>query len=310
MQGQTASYVLTTLVTAPASTGLTSLANIKDDLELDSEDDENDEWLTRIIAQTSGQIARYCNRVFGLATWQDEFRPQRGVWSEGTKAADNPLVLRRWPVVLPAPVLFTGNTYGNTTIDTLSTATGLAVGQLVSGPGIPLGATIATLNVGGNSLTLSLPTTATASAQPFSTGISVVETIAGVATGLTLGTDFEADTGSRVSGDEGASRLFRLNQQGNPRTWPAAMIQVVYQAGYALPNDSSPNLPEELEQACCLLIAARFTARGRDPMLVERTQGGTLGTERFWVGGTPGQVGMFPPEVTSLLDLYRVPVIA
>jgi hypothetical protein len=42
--------------------------------------------------------------------------------------------------------------------------------------------------------------------------------------------------------------------------------------------------------------------------LVERNQP-TLGSERYWVGGLPGQRGAFSPEIASLLDSFRVPVV-
>jgi hypothetical protein len=309
MQGQTASYVLTTLVTAPASANLTTLANAKDDLDIPSTDVSNDSRLTRYITEESAAIARYCNRIFGLATWADEFRPQHGVRGEGVRAANNPLKLNKWPLAAKV-ITFTGNTHASTLVDGLNTTAGLASGQLMSGPGIPAGATIASVNVGASSLLLSVPATAAATAVPLSTGISVVETAAGVDTGLTAGTDFEIDQGSLLPGDEGAGCLYRLNQHGNPRTWPAAKIVVVYQAGYSLPNDTSPNLPSDLEGICLRIVVGRYQAKGRDPLLVEQSQGANLGTRRYWVGAAPGQKGPYPNEIMSVIDNYRVPVVS
>jgi hypothetical protein len=309
MQGQTSSYVLTTLVTAPASANLTTLANIKDDMDLLSTDTSNDNRLTRYIAEESAAIARHCNRVFGLATWQDEFRPQLGVRGEGVRGANNPLKLTKWPLAAKV-VLFTGNTHTTNIIDGLSTTAGLVLGQLVSGPGIPAGTTITTVNAGPANIVLSAPATATATAVPFSTGISVVETIASTDTGLTAGTDFEIDQGSLLPGDEGAGCIYRLNQQGNPRTWPAAKVMVVYQAGYQLPSDSSPNLPSDLQGVCLRVVVGRFRARGRDPKLVEQTQPNTIGTQRYWVGSQPGQTGPYPNEIMAILNNYRTPVVS
>jgi hypothetical protein len=402
VQGQTSSYVLTTVVTAPASAGLTTLANVHDELNIPTTDVSNDPFLTRAITQESAAIARYCNRTFGLATYQDTFRPQRGIWGEGTEGKTNPLVLARWPLILgtlgsatpAAPVLFTGNTHSNTTLDgivgevapvvppalsvvpatftasftaaiagttmtvsavasgqlavgqtiggagvaagtviTAGPAAGgpgsytvsvsqnvgsetmaalnLQAGQLVSGPGLPAGTTITAVNALTASITLSQAATVTSTTtQPFSTGISVVETVAQVDTGLTLATDFEVDGGNPQPGDEGTSRLYRLNQQFNPKNWPASKIVVVYQAGYGLPNDPVPTMASDLENACLRLVTARFRARSRDPMLMERNQPQTLGTERYWVGGAPGQEGAFAPEVLALIEPYRVPVTA
>ncbi len=61
----------------------------------------------------------------------------------------------------------TGTTHTTTTIDSLSSSVGLRVGQAISGAGIPLGATIATLPT-ASSLTLSAAATASASAVPIS----------------------------------------------------------------------------------------------------------------------------------------------
>lgn len=313
MHGLTASYVITTLVTPPATSQLTTLSNVKDELDLTSIDTGNDARLTRFIAEESDGIARYCNRVFGYALWQSEFRPQRGVRGEGVRGLVNPLKLPKWPLVAPV-VAFTGNTYSSNLVDTLSTTTGLAVGQLVSGPGITAATTIASINVGAASLTLSAPAFATAAAVNLSTGISITETHANVVTGLTAGVDFEIDAGSLLPGDEGASCLYRLDQNQNPRTWPACQIMVVYQAGYALPNDSSPPvattpIPSNLEGVCIRLVVWRFNAKGRDPMLRARTMP-TAGSEQYWVGATPGNTSPYPNEIMSILNNFRTPVIA
>jgi hypothetical protein len=313
MRGLTSSYVITSLVTAPASSQLTTLANVKDELDFIGTDTSNDARLTRFITEESDGIARYCNRVFGYAKWQDEFRPQRGVRGEGVRASTNPLKLSRWPLAVTV-VQFTGNTYSTNLIDGLSTTTGLASGQLISGPGIPSGATIASVNVGAASLLLSTPATATAAAVSLNTGISVVETIANIVTGLTAGTDFEIDAGSLLPGDEGDSFLYRLDKGGNPRTWPATKIVVVYTAGYALPNDELPasiaTAPSNLESACLRLVVWRFKAKGRDPMLRARNQGGEIGMEQYWVGSTPGNSSPYPNEIMSALTNFRTPVVA
>jgi hypothetical protein len=316
MQGQIRSYVLTTLVTAPSSGNLTTLANARDDLDIDDPNDtSNDARLTRYITEESSVIASYCNRVFGLATWQDEFRPQRGVWGEGVGGAVNPLKLTRWPLAVNV-IAFTGNTHSSALVDGLSSTSGLVTGQLVSGPGIAAGTTITSVNTGAFSLQLSAPALATASVVSLSTGISVVESIAGTDTGLTAGVDFEIATGTGLPGDEGISALYRLNNQGNPKTWPAAKIVVVYQAGYLLPQQSGSNLngaqtvPPDLEGVCLRIVADRFRSKARDPMLVERNQGAALGSERYWVGSMPGQSGPYPNEIMSKLDSYRTPVTA
>lgn len=61
---------------------------------------------------------------------------------------------------------FTGNTHSSTLVDGLSSISGLTVGQIVTGSGIPSGAKI--VSIGGSSITLSMAATATA------TGVSLV----------------------------------------------------------------------------------------------------------------------------------------
>lgn len=306
MQGQTAAYVISTLVTAPKSATLSTLANVKTELGIPTADTTNDAWLTGALNQVSAALARHCNRIFGLATWQDEFRPARGVWGEGVRAASNPIKLSRWPFA-GTVVAFTGNTYSTTLIDGIADTSKLSNGQLIGGPGVVAGTTIAS-PPGVNSITLSQATTATASAVALNAGISMSETTTGIITGLTAGTDFEVEAGSLLAGDEGAARLYRLNAQGNPRTWAASQILAVYQAGYSLPNDSSPNMPSDLEDACLRLVTARFKARGRDPFLRGESEPG-LGAPQYWIGTMPGQRGAFPPEIESLINPYRVPVV-
>jgi hypothetical protein len=311
MQSQTASYVLTTLVTPPATTALTSLAHVKDELDIPDIDTSNDSRLTRFIKEESAAVCQYCNRVFGFATWADQFRPQHGIRGEGVRSANNPLQLAKWPLATGA-VAFVGDTHSSVLVDNIASTAGLYEDLALFGAGIPAGTTIA--SVAANSITLSSAATATASAVPLTAGLQVIETLASIPKELTQGTDFEVDRGSGLAGDEGAGRLYRLNELGHPRTWPPAKIIVTYMSGYALPDDEfAPQiatLPEDLESACIRLVVFRYRARGRDPTLVERNQPNSIGTERYWVGGTPGQRGGIAPEIAGLLDNYRVPVVA
>lgn len=308
MHGQTSSYVLTTLVIAPSSSNLTTLEAVRDELALGENDTGNDNWFSkRAIPQASADIARYCNRVFGLATWRDEFRPQRGIWGEGTRNRNNPLMLTKFPVNANI-VTFTGNTHSTDVIDGVSPSIDQSFqGALVSGPGIPVGTTIA---FGfGTSVRLSQAATETSSDVKFSTGISVAETVSGVSKGLTAGVDFDVEVGALTAGDEGAGRVYRIDHHGSPRTWPDSKIIVVYQSGYSLPDDDDPNLPDDLQECCIRLVTARFRAKGRDPLLVERSQP-NIGTERYWVGGSPGQRSTLPPDLEAIASNYRVPVVA
>ena len=73
-----------------------------------------------------------------------------------------------------AAVTFTANTYTTTTIDTIkiggvSSVAGLVVGQAISGTGVPVGATIATINAGAYSLTFIAPNAAVGTAHTTTT---------------------------------------------------------------------------------------------------------------------------------------------
>jgi len=310
MQGQTSSYVTTTLVTAPASAALASLDTVRDELDFKEDETDENERLTRFINEESAGIARYCNRIFGLATWQDQFRLTGGIWGEGVRAANNPLKLTRFPLVGP-PVVFTGNTHSNRMIDGISSTTGLAVGQSVFGA-VPSGTTIAAVTP--YAVMLSANATSTAAGVQFTAGMSVVETVATVDYTRAYGTDYEVETGSMLPGDEGPARVYRLNERGNPKTWHGQKVVIIYQAGYALPDDDNlqgvRSLPDDLEAACVQMVVTRYRMKGRDRTLMQRGQGEVVGSERYWVGGQPGQKGAYPPDIMDVLDRYRTPVMA
>jgi hypothetical protein len=313
MQSQTAGYIITTLITPPLSSLLTTLPNVKDELGFEAGDTTKDGTLKRYINQESANIAGHCNRVFGFATWQDEFRPQKGIWGEGVKGANNPLTLTKWPLTAQV-IAFTGNTYSTTAMDTLSTTVGLFPGQLVFGPGITNGTTIKSINATGNSLMLSQATTATASAVACNTSLQVLESlVVGTSKTLVYGTDFEIQQSASLPGDESVGMLYRLNELGHPRTWPAAQIVVMYQAGYALPGSPVqgwvPLMPSDLEGVVIDNVVQRWQNKGRD-LTVRATERPTTGRTEWWVGASPGQQGPYPNDIMSIVNRYRVPVTA
>lgn len=85
---------------------------------------------------------------------------------------------------------FTGIvTNGSTSISLVSSVTGLAVGQLIAGPGIATGATITAINAGTSTLTVSPKSTATSSVVPtgnITQGSNILTSISGV-TGVLVG---------------------------------------------------------------------------------------------------------------------------
>ena len=81
----------------------------------------------------------------------------------------------------PFTLTTTGNTHSNTTLDGLASTVGVAVGQIVTGSGIPAGTTVA--SVSGSTVTLSQAATATASGVSVTfTGATVTMSHNGTAT--------------------------------------------------------------------------------------------------------------------------------
>lgn len=91
------SYVITTVIVPPASTGLTTLDTVKDELSI--ADTNADARLARWIRQASSAISNYCNRDFALATYQDLVRPGLAGPAGMLPGRYAPLKLARWPLV-------------------------------------------------------------------------------------------------------------------------------------------------------------------------------------------------------------------
>lgn len=292
----------TTTVLVPAAAiapagpyDLTTLATARDELSITNPDDtSNDSFLSRAITQDSKAIARYCNRTFPVEAVQDLIYIQQDAYPWQVPGGVYALQLSRWPLVNAAVVNFTGNTRSSIVVDGIASTAGIAQGALVFGPGIPVGTTAAA--VYPTSIILSQPATATGAGVSLNTGVQVTQTLtSGDVQTLVYGSDFTVDASK--------GWLVRLNSwTGVSQKWEALPTAVIYQAGY------SP-IPDDLADACLRLVTARFRARGRDPMLVERTQGQMVGTERYWVGSAPGQTGAFAPEIAALIEPYRVPVL-
>jgi hypothetical protein len=65
---------LTSVVITPAeSRALVSLDDVREQLQIKSNDTAHDAWLTKVIARTSRQAERYCHRIFALQSYRDTF---------------------------------------------------------------------------------------------------------------------------------------------------------------------------------------------------------------------------------------------
>jgi hypothetical protein len=285
--------------TAEAPAGpydLTTLADLHAELNVPTGDTTNDTQFSKYITTASAMLQTYCNRVFAVEGLQDQIYPQLDHYPWQVPGGLFPLQLSRWPLANATPVAFTGNTYGTTTVDTISSMAGLVEGALVfaSDGSIPAGTTIE--SVGTDSITLSNPTASSETGLAMNTGLQVVQQLTvGMTQTLVYGVDFTVD----------AKRgwLIRLNKfTGVAERWEPMPTTVQYQAGYE-------TIPGDVEEACLRLCTARWWARGRDPSLRSQTQP-TLGTREYWVGAVPGQNGALPPEIEALVAPYRVPVTA
>ncbi|MCL8385565.1 phage head-tail connector protein [Xanthobacter aminoxidans] len=96
----------------------------------------------------------------------------------------------------------------------------------------------------------------------------------------------------------GTGHLIRLDGNSWPRKWPALPIVVQYTAGY------SP-IPDDLQDAVIRMVKARWFLRQRDPLLRQEETPGVY-SATYWV--STGADGAITPDVSDLLDNYRVPV--
>jgi hypothetical protein len=86
------------LVVTPAATqDLTTLETVKDELGIIGNDD--DRRLARWIRDSSGYIARWCNRTFGAETVSELWRASDRWSIPDSSLVPRPLNLRRYPIV-------------------------------------------------------------------------------------------------------------------------------------------------------------------------------------------------------------------
>jgi hypothetical protein len=108
---------------------------------------------------------------------------------------------------------------------------------------------------------------------------------------LTAGIDYELDAAAGQ-----LTRLFSITTF--PIQWVAAPTTVQFSAGFS-------EIPDDVQLATLKLITSAFQARGRDPYTKRINQAGGIGEIEYWV---PSQKeGDFTPDISELLDNYRVP---
>jgi hypothetical protein len=92
---------------------LISLDDLREQLRIKPNDTANDAWLTKVIARTSRQAERFCNRIFTVQTYTDTFA------ANVSGASGEPLILSQAPVD-PATI--------NIFVDTVGLAVGVDYG--------------------------------------------------------------------------------------------------------------------------------------------------------------------------------------
>lgn len=102
--------------------------------------------------------------------------------------------------------------------------------------------------------------------------------------------------------DYETAQLTRLDSgSGRNRRWDATPKVIQYQAGYA-------QTPADVEDAVIRMVSRRYAAKGRDPNLKQENVVGVL--ERSWWIATGSDSGNMSPDISDILDNYRVPVVA
>lgn len=115
-------------------------------------------------------------------------------------------------------------------------------------------------------------------------------------TALTLDVDFIVDAEN--------GQLIRLDGNLQPRRWYTWPLVVQYAGGFE-------TIPADVADAAIRTVSQRYFARGRDPMLRgEKVPG--VWEASYWVstGADAGADNNLSPDVQSMLDNYRTPVVA
>lgn len=288
--------VISTVLVAAASYDLVDVVTAKDELQIPAVDTSKDAFIARAISQISAVIAQETNRVFAVETVQDQIFPGRDAYPGQLPGGVRPLQLSRWPLIAPPFSIAAAAPTSSGKVLLVASTDGIAAGMPVGHASVPVGTTVASY-VADTSITLSAAVTGTVAAGD-EIGFGLVCAIidpSGTTTRLSPGTDFLID----------AQRgwLTRLNKFTlYPCGWDAVQTLVAYQSGF-------PTIPPDLVDATLRAVTLRNLARSRDPMLKSQDMPG-LGTQTFWVGSVPGVAGVFPEEISAILDNYRVPVVA
>lgn len=286
--------IISTTLFPAASGDLVRFDDVLDELDLKPTDvPKKGPFLKRAIRQVSAAIEDYCNRRFHLETVQDLCFPERDAYPYEVPGGVFRLQLKRWPVADRVVTLATTVDTPSGNLLTFGSTAGVSAGTPVSFPGAPLGLFAQTVSANQVQLSAGVPADV-----PAGTGVTFGLTVT-ITDSPASSHVLPVNTGFRIDGETG--QLVRLDRfTGYPTMWYPVQSTVTYQAGYS-------EIPHAVQDAALREISARFSSRGRDPLLKVREQPG-IGTETYWVGTRPGINGVFTEEVAGLLTPFRVPV--
>lgn len=289
-------FAITTVLSPAVNQDLTDLATVKNELGKTMPGD--DAWLTKAISQVSRAIRSYVKRTLVPEVVQDQFdyRPSHNCGSTRTSE----LQLTRWPIL------------GIVTVTQLqSNATTLA---LIEGTDFRVNTetgTLMRLNSSGYSGQWeSLPITVVYMAG-YGSRVTEVQAVPATPYKVTVAQSAAFSCDQLVSYANG-TKLARVS--ANPAAGQYSVAAGVYTFAAADTGQSltftygAKSLPDDLIEVCLRLVNARYRAKDRDPALVQLETPG-VGTQRFWVGRTPGQSSAFPPDIEHMLDTYLMPVV-
>ena len=280
------------VTTAAVSFDLTTLATVKDDLQI--ADAASDTTLSRYITEQSALIASYCNRVFAVESVSETIYLERDPYPYQVPGGCRQLQLSRWPLLSVSSVVQTDGGNSTTLTPYPGTTSVPADYQIMA----PEGQLIRLDSFGEQ---MAWP--AVMYQVAYQAGF-VAPVDAWAASTQYVYNAVRSNGGNLyVCTVPGASAT-----SGGPTGTTSGIVDGTATWNYVGPVQAR-TLPYDLEMAVLKCVVARYLERSRDPFLKE-TEDARVGRKVYWVGTMPGRDGPFTPEVMSILDRYRVPVVA
>lgn len=284
---------ITTVISAATNYDLTDLATVKTELSITQP--TNDTWLGKAISQVSRAIAAYVKRVMVPEVVQDSFDFQsrhRGHSASGVAG----LQLSRWPVLSVVSVVQTLTP--TTLIEGTDFQTDALTGELIR------------LNSSGVATLWEAEPVTVIYMAGFGTANSEAHTVPAAPYQVTATPVFSCDqsvsyaNGTKLTRVSSGPAAGQYSVVAGLYTFAAADTGQVLTFAYG-----AKVIPDDLIEICLRLVGARFSAKGRDPTLIQQETPG-VGTQRYWFGGAPGQTGPFAPDIEHSLEPYCMPVMA